>query len=55
MFNKNEDKIHLRTLLAVATQMASRMCLDFVHGVTDAQAVYDALDHEGKMIIESYR
>ncbi len=55
MFNKNEDKTHLRTLLAVATQMASRMCLDFVHGVTDAQTVYDALDDEGKMIIESYR
>lgn len=55
MFNKNEDKTHLRTLLAVATQMASRMCLDFVHSVTDAQAVYDALDDEGKMIIESYR
>ena len=55
MFNQNEDKAHLRTLLAVATQLASRMCLDFVHSVTDAQAVYDALDDEGKMIIEMWK
>lgn len=53
MFNKNEDKIQLRTLLVLAIQMASRMCLDFVHSVTDAQKVYDVLDDEGKMIIEN--
>lgn len=54
MFNKNEDKIQLRTLLVLAIQMASRMCLDFVHSVTDAQKVYNALDDEGKMIIETW-
>lgn len=55
MFNKNEDRTQLRTLLAVATQIASRMCLDFVHGATDAQTVYDALDDEGKTYIETWR
>jgi hypothetical protein len=54
MFNKNEDKVQLRMLLVLARQLASRMCLDFVHSVTDAQKVYNALDDEGKMIIETW-
>jgi hypothetical protein len=55
MFNGNEDKAHLRTLLALAALLASHMCFDFVRSVTDAQMVYDALDDEGKRIIETWK
>lgn len=55
MFNRNEDRLHLRTLLAVAIQLASSMCLDFVHNVPGAQVVYDALDDESKMDIETWK